>query len=471
MTQSDAAAVQQGRRFLDSLTASRLAVGVAGAGAAGLFVARTLSWPSASTYDAWAYAAWGQALVRGERLVYNAATTPKPLATLLGAVVSPLPPARAMAMVVALALAALVASLLAVGFREGGALAGALAVAAFLWAARLDEVVWFALIDAVTAAIVVAAIAFTGRTRVVLLVLAGLLRPEAWPVSALAGYLETAGSRLRRALWAATAGVLPIGLWVAFDLIVAGDALATREFTQRAASELGGRDPHTPLEAFRLFENKLDAESSTVFVVVGFIGLCVHAWRSRRNGEFPFPLAVALIWAAVLLAESVYGLELNPRYLLPLVAVLALGWGFLVCAFASLARNRRPVLVWAAAAAALAATLLAVERMDFGRRAEKWERVNLAAYRSLPAIRPVLECGRLGLVGRRHVGARMGQLAALTRTSLSRFDRVGSNDAARYAGVLAVDGKDVQRLPAAWPRREIPIGVLALDPECRPADG
>jgi hypothetical protein len=323
----------------------------------------------------------------------------------------------------------------------------------------------------VTAAIVVAAIAFTGRTRVVLLVLAGLLRPEAWPASALAAYLETAGSRIWRAVWAATAGVLPIGLWVMFDLVVAGDPLATRKFTQLAATELGGRDPHTPLHALRLFENKLDAESSTIFVVVGLIGLCVHAWRSRRNGDFPFPLAVALIWAAVLLAESVYGLELNPRYLLPLVAVLAIGWGSLVGAFAPLARYRRPVLVWAAGTAALAATLLAVERMDFGRRAEKWETVNLAAHRSLPAIKPVLECGRLGLVGPRHVGGRMGQLAALTRTSLSRFERVGSNDAARYAGILAVDGKDMQRLPTTWTRRETPVGVLAVNPECPPADG
>jgi hypothetical protein len=466
--QSDAAVAQQRRRFLDSLTAARLAVAVAGVGAAGLFVARILSWPSASTYDAWAYAAWGQALVRGERLVYNAATTPKPLATLLGAVVSPLPPARAMAMVVALALGALVASLLAVGFREGGALAGAFAVAAFLWTARLDEVVWFALIDGVTAAIVVAAVAFTGRTRMVLLILSGLLRPEGWLASALGGYVEMAGSRARKALFAVAAGALPFVLWTAFDLLVTGELFATRRFQEGVGAELGGRMPKGPGEALELFWRKTVAEGGTLVPVLGFLGLLVHAWRGRRTADFPFPLGLAGVWAIALIAETLYGFELNSRYILPLLALLALGCGLLAPDLLSSLVSRRPAWVWTATAVAIAATSLALARMDFGRRAEKWERISLTAHRSIPAVEPVLECGRLGLVGRKHVGGTIGQLGAMTRTSLARFERVGEGAPSRYAGILAVNGSQADRLPP-WPVKQTPLGPLAVNPNCQAA--
>lgn len=447
------------------LTAPRLAVGAVAAGTAIAFGIRTITWPSASSYDAWAYAAWGQAIARGEQLVYNLATTPKPLASLLGAIVSPLPPTRAMALVVALALGLLVASLVAAGYREAGALGAAIAALAFVLAARLDEVLWFSLIDAVTAALLALAVALSGRARIISLMLAGLLRPEAWPASALAGYVESAGSRVRKALIAVAAGVLPVVLWVLFDLVLAGDPLATREFNQGAGGELGERVRQSPIEALRLFWNALVDESATVFAIVGAVGLVVHGWRTRRNGGFPFPLAVAFVWATALLAETVYGFELNARYLLPLVAVLALGWGLGVGAVASLAWNRRPVLIWAAAAAAIAATAIATARMEFSTQAENWERFGLVVHRSLPTIEPVLECGRLGLVGGRYVGGTIAQLAASTRTSLTRFERVGSRPAERYAGILAVYRREPERLPP-WPIREAPLGRLAVNPDC-----
>jgi hypothetical protein len=458
VTKTDAIAASE-RRAFSSLTAPRVAVGAAGVAGAALFVARTLTWPSASSNDAWAYAAWGQALARGEQLVYNTATTPKPLASVLAAMVSPLPPTRAWALVVALALGVLVAALFAAGSREAGALGGVVAVGAFLVAAPLERVVWSSLVDAVTAAFVVLAIALRGRARIASLVLAGLLRPEAWVLSALAGYTESAGSRLRRVLLGIGAGVLPLVLWTVFDLAVTGDALASRKF--RETGELLNQSPREALGLFRAAVT----ESGAVFALVGGVGLLAHAWRTRRGGEFPFPLAVGFLWAAALLAETVYGFELNVRYLLPLVAVLALGWGLLVGALVPLVWSRQTVPVWVAAALAIAATTLAVLGMDYGRAAQRPERVNLALERSLPVIEPTLACGDVGLVGRRHIGSTIARLAAATRTSLTRFEPVKPGQPNRYAAILAVNGSQVDRLPA-WPVRETQIGPLAVNPRC-----
>jgi len=457
VTETDATAPSE-RRAVSSLTAPRAAIVVTGVATATIFLVRTFTWPSASSSDAWAYAAWGQALARGEQLVYNTATTPKPLASVLAAIVSPLPPTRAWALVVGVALGVLVAALLAAGFREAGTLGGAVAVGAFVFAAPLERVIWNSLVDAVTAALVVLAIALRGRLRIASLVLAGLLRPEAWLVSALAGYVESAGSRLRRLLLGIGAGVLPFVLWTAFDLALTGDPFATRKF--QGTGELLNQGPR---EALGLFRHAV-TESGALFALVGGVGLLAHAWRNRRS-EFPFPLAVGFIWAAALLVETVYGFELNARYLLPLVAVLGLGWGLLAGSFVPLAWSRRAVPIWAAAALAIAATTFAVLRMDFTHAAQRPERVTLAVYRSLPAIEPTLACGDLGLVGRRRVGSTIARLAAVTRTSLTRFDPVEPGQASRYAAVLAVGGSQAERLPA-WPVRETPLGLLAVNPRC-----
>ena len=163
--------------------------GVAGAA----FVWRSLSWKPAVRVDGWAYAAWGQALVRGERPLFDlGATTPKPLAALIGVFVVPLPADRAFAMVAALALALVAASLFAAAAREAGVVAAAISVASFAVGVDLNVVVAFGYIDAVVSALVLAGIALRGRLRIGALVLAGLLRPEAWVLAALAGFGETA---------------------------------------------------------------------------------------------------------------------------------------------------------------------------------------------------------------------------------------------------------------------------------------
>ena len=175
-------AASSGARMARTARAERLALvlpAVAlGAVAAAAFLWRSLAWEPAVRVDGWAYAAWGQALARAERPLFElGATTPKPLAALIGLVVVPLPPERALALVAAVALAAIAASLFAAAFREAGTVAAVVAVAAFAFGVELNVVIAFGYIDAVVAALILVGIALRGRSRVGALVLAGLLRP------------------------------------------------------------------------------------------------------------------------------------------------------------------------------------------------------------------------------------------------------------------------------------------------------
>jgi pimeloyl-ACP methyl ester carboxylesterase len=222
---------------MSGLVPAAAAVGVLGGGA---FLWRVLTWQSAVSPDAWAYTAWGQAVARGERpLVELSATTPKPLGTFLGLLVAPLPPDRGFAVVVALSLGALAAFLFAAAYREGGAVAAAAAVVALALGAELRPAIAYAFIDVVTAALIVAGVAFRGRLRIVAMVLAGLLRPEAWALAAFAGFTETAGSWRRRAVGTLAAGAAAPVLWSLSDLLLTGDPLGTMHWRSERHSVEG----------------------------------------------------------------------------------------------------------------------------------------------------------------------------------------------------------------------------------------
>src|SRR5919108_2685998 len=101
-----------------------------GAVAAGVFLWRVLAWPSAQSPDAWAYLAWGNGLVHGEQPAYElSSTAPKPLGTLLGAILWPLPPERAFGVLAAISLGVLFGALFAAAYRRAG---GAAAVVALI---------------------------------------------------------------------------------------------------------------------------------------------------------------------------------------------------------------------------------------------------------------------------------------------------------------------------------------------------
>jgi hypothetical protein len=449
------------RSLAPALPAAALA---ALAGAA--FLWRVLAWQPAATVDAWAYAAWGQALARGERPLFElGSTTPKPLAAVLGTLVSPLPADRAFAVVVALALGALAAALFAAAYREGGAVAAAVSVVVLAVGARLDAAVAFAYVDGVVAALVLVGIALRGRLRMGAFVLAGLLRPEAWLVAGVAGFTETADSLRRRVGAALVSALAAPALWVLADLVLMRDPLGTLRWH---SERLGARDPIDAswADVAPEYWDALTREGGVALALAGMLGLGLHYVLARRRGAAdPTPIAVAVVWSVLPALQFGYGANLQPRYLLPLVVVLALGCGLLAAALVS--SRLRVRLAWPAVVVAAGVLALVVVSMDLRRSMLREMARNDAIMATRPAVDSVLSCGRLGTTRRTAVRGVIPQLAASSRRSLHEFGIYRGGR--RFAGVLHFAPRRRPSDPPlpSWPRHETPLGPLAVAPTCQ----
>ena len=431
---------------------------------------RTLAWQPAATVDAWAYAAWGQALARAERPLFElGATTPKPLAALLGVFVAPLPAERAFAVVVALAAAVLVGALFAAAFRAEGTVAAAVSVVVLVIALPLGKILAFAYVDAVVAALVMLGVALRGPWRIAALILAGLLRPEAWLLAGVAGLTETRGSFRRRVLAGAIAGLAAPLLWIVSDLVLTGDPLGTLHWQSDRIRQQGiGELPwsEVPSELW----SGLTGPSGAVLVIVGFVGLGWHYLRTRDSGAAgAMPLAVALIWPLAMALESPESGGLIPRYFLPVIPVLALGCGLLAAMLVPI----RVRVAWPVPVLSLAAVILifVVVFLDAPPGAPSQVTRNEAIIAARPILEPVLSCGRLGTTRRTAARGVIPQLAASTRRSLRAFGVYRPRRS--FAGVLDFSLRPRPPSPSLppWPRRGTPLGPLAISPECESQPG
>lgn len=184
----------------------------------------------------------------------------------------------------------------------------------------------------------------------VLLALAGLLRPEAWLFAA--AYLlylwwPARWSTPRLPLLVALAAAGPV-LWALHDLIVAGDPLYSLTGTRANADELRratGFDDLPVTGARRLGEIAREP------VLVGAVGGLALAWW-RLRGEHAIRVGIATLVAAVLAFALLAGagLPIITRYLLLPAVLLAL------LAAVALVGFTRPVLRGRAAYAAAVAT-------------------------------------------------------------------------------------------------------------------
>lgn len=168
-----------------------------------------------------------------------------------------------------------------------------------------------------------------GAPVLVLLALAGLLRPDAWVLSA-AYWLYIApgldrGSRVRTALLAA-AGPL---VWALSDLAITGDPLYSLLYTQEAADQLGRVTGLVNVPAELV--DGLRTQLRPVEYLGGGIGLAACLYL-RRGGAL-VPMALVASGVLVFLALGVADLPLNDRYLrltatglTVLAAFAAAGW-------------------------------------------------------------------------------------------------------------------------------------------------
>ena len=284
-------------------------------------------------YDSFYALVWGDQLVSGTKPDFEApvAPTQHPLAIAAGALASPLGDGAEEAL---LALVILSIGFIAVGlFRLGHELfawpVGLLAAAIFLTRVPPMNFGIRGYVDLPTIALIVwAALLEVRRPRrgaavLVLLGLAGLLRPEAWLLAG--AYWLWLGRPLRLLPLAVAAPVL----WAFTDLLVTGDPLWSLHGTSELAADLGrprGLDDVPSVMPRRLGEIMRLPE--LLAATIGF-ALAI-AWFRRRAAV---PAAVLVLNGVAFLVLAVGGLSLLGRYLFLAGAMLslfaafgALGW-------------------------------------------------------------------------------------------------------------------------------------------------
>ena len=414
--------------------------------------------------DAWSYESWGDSLLRGDAPLYDhSRTTPKPLGTALGAAVGLLPPDRGMLLPIVAGVGLLAASIFIAAYRRGGPVAAVVAIGALAIAAPVGHVVRSALIDGVTAGLVALAVALGGWGSVAALLLAGLIRPEAWPLVGLAVFLATRGRTSLRVAAGVLAALAPVALWAAVDYAFTGDALASKDVGERLA-----RFPRPWSDVPGWMLSGLGAKTLVV-LALGAIGLAVYARRGRRLSDPAVLLAALalLMWSALVAYEAHQGFNQRAltRYFLPVTGLMALGCGLLAASIAG--RWGRPRGVWVAAAVSAVPLALVIVQMSV--RLEVRDNQIQAVQKAVPAIQRVLPCGRVGIAGSERGVAYLPHIALLSGRPVSDFEFVVPGRS--YGAVLRVTlvahrpGLRRAQLPD-WPRVETPIGPLAIAPGC-----
>jgi hypothetical protein len=193
-----------------------------------------------------------------------------------------------------------------------------------------------------------------GVAVLVLLAVAGLMRPEAWALAGLyALWVWRGASTRRRLVYAALVAAAPV-LWALGDLLVTGDALHSLHGTAALAETADRRrDPVTGPYWTAKYLGYTLREPLVVGIPIGLL----FAYR-RRLGRAVLPLAVAIAMLAVFLASPLFGLPLIGRYVRTPAVLLALFYGLAVFGWRMLpaGRERRG---WAAAGALAAVLSLA----------------------------------------------------------------------------------------------------------------
>lgn len=311
-------------------------------------------------YDTLYELVWGRQLAEGTLPELDAplAPTPHPLATLLGAVLAPLSNAASDGVhgqaAISVTLVAAFAWLGALGwvvFQLGAAwfnpAAGVLAAAIVLTRRPVLDFGARAYVDIPYLVLVLAALLLeTRRPRagapvLALLVVAGLIRPEAWLLSAAyLAWLWWGGVRDPRLVVLAAAA--PV-LWGLADLVVSGDPLHSLTGTRDNAATLGRL---TGLDDVPLTVPRRLGEILREPVLVGALcGGVLSLWLLRQRARLGAVVGVVALGAFCVLAAA--GLPILGRYLLLPATILAIFCGAGAFGWAELRRAHPQRRTWA----------------------------------------------------------------------------------------------------------------------------
>jgi hypothetical protein len=327
-------------------------------------------------YDGMYSLLWGRDIAHARLPDFEApvAPTPHPLANILGAIVAPLGGGATTALLVVSY--ASFAVLGWVAFRFGASLysawVGVLFAAVVLTRDVLVSEAIQASVDVPFLALVLGAATLEarqprrGRPVLALLSVAGLLRPEAWLLSAAyVGYLwSRATPRERRALIALAVSA-PLA-WASFDLAVTGDPLFSLHGTQDLAADL--ERPRRLGAALHAAPVYLEFVLGKAVAWSGLAGCLAGLYALYERSLLPAALAaLGLAGFAVL---GIADLPLLTRYVLVPAMMLALFSAVAALGWLSLPASHPGRRLWAAAAALLAAVLLASAPQDRDRISE-----------------------------------------------------------------------------------------------------
>jgi hypothetical protein len=311
---------QRAEELATRRNARRLAA-VAALIALGVFLLR----PTYPNYDTYYTLLWGDQLAHGRLPDYDVfrTPTPHPLATLVAAGASFLGGAadRFMVLLTLSSFLVLVGLLFRIAQRLAGTLVALVALAVLLTRTDLEFYALRGIVDVPFLALVFgAALLELARPRrgwpvIALLTLAGLLRPEAWAISAAYALWLVSGvaphERPRALLrYGALAALAPL-LWVLSDWIVTGEPLYSLTSTRAVAGEFARQ--RSVLGAIGLIPDYVGANEKIVNVAAGGLGGLLALWLLR--GRAWLPVALSAIGFATFLAIAAAGLSVIPRYL------------------------------------------------------------------------------------------------------------------------------------------------------------
>ena len=363
-----------------------------------------------ANYDTLYALTWGGQLARGETPTYGIpiAPTPHPLLEGLGVLLAPLGPHGAEVVTVALGFLALSGCAWVVyklGAEWFGRAAGTLAALVLITRVPLLSYGVRAYVDVPYLLLVLAALLVETRRRkagapvLVLLALAGLLRPEAWVFSAVYWlYLlhGRSGEVSPRQLAGLTllAAAAPI-VWLASDLLVTGKPLWSLTNTRHTARTL---DRVTGIANVPAYVPRRIGEILRPPVLAGAaLGGVLSLWWLRRRA---LPGALAGVLAVVVFAAvATAGLSINTRYAFPAAALLCIFCGAGVFGWTRMAPGQPGRRWWIAGGVAVLVALVAYAPSQY--RAAHREMNKLARQQSIQA-------DLRALVARRAVNLRCG---------------------------------------------------------------
>jgi hypothetical protein len=404
--------------------------------------------PTYPNYDAYYHLVWGRELLDGQLPTFEAykAPTQHPLevvvAALLGGVLGT-PADRALVLIAVGSLVALAWAVFRLGARLLGPWPGV--AAAFFTASSFSLLLLAArgYVDVPFLALVfwaaVRVVEERGdRGTVVLLLLAGLLRPEAWILAGLFGLW-------RRSVALVALSALPLLIWCAVDLIVTGEPLRSLTGTSELAEELG-RERGIAKVPGSFLAFVADALRPPV-ALMALAGL-VLAWRRIGPRRLVVPLALLAAGIATFVGTGVAGLSILPRYLTVPTVALTLFAGYALAGFTTLPAGRARRL-WSYGSAVLLAggvafavvRVVVVEKLTAELAFIEGSHRDLDALLHTREVQGALRCGPLTFPNYRLVPDARWMLDLPA-------ERVGARSARRRAGgvaVFAVGDKPLRR--------------------------